>query len=213
MITEEKIVENWERLMSILIDLKERSKTPGRWEKLISFYDEYSDRIATMPASSKTSYHNAFPGGYVDHILRVYDASLQVAKVWKEFLGGKLDFKLEELAMVAINHDLGKFGSFEHELYIDQDSKWHFERGEVYKTNPKNAFMKIQDRSLYLLQSIGVDLTEKEYLGIKLHDGLYEESNKSYYVAFSDDYKLKTDLPYVVHQADLLAARVESKLK
>jgi hypothetical protein len=46
-------------------------------------------------------------------------------------------------------------------------------------------------------------------LGIKLHDGLYDEANKPYYISYLEDRKLKTSLPFVLHQADLLAARVE----
>lgn len=211
MITEEKLISNWDTFIEILTNFKEKSKNPQRWEKLLSFYNKHSDRFASMPASSKTNYHNAFPGGYIDHVIRVYNFSIDVAKLWKSSLG-KLDFKMEELAMVALNHDLGKFGTESEEGYIDQESKWHFERGEIYKHNPKLSFMKVQDRSLYLLQSLGIELSEIEFLSIKLHDGLYEEANKSYYIAYSEEYKLKTDLPYIIHQADLMAARIESKL-
>jgi hypothetical protein len=34
-------------------------------------YDEFEDRIAMMPASSMAHFHNAFAGGYIDHVLRV----------------------------------------------------------------------------------------------------------------------------------------------
>jgi hypothetical protein len=46
-------------------------------------------------------------------------------------------------------------------------------------------------------------------LGIKLTDGLYDESNKPYYISRSADAKLKTNLGYVMHQADSMAARIE----
>ena len=38
---------------------------------------------------------------------------------------------------------------------------------------------------------------------------MYDEANKAYYISYYEERKLKTSLPYVLHQADLLAARVE----
>ncbi len=211
-LSEKSIVENWEEFERILLEEKEKSRAPKRWDKLIAFYQAYSDRFAVIPASSKTTYHNAFPGGYIDHVLRVYKIAKDVKALWDKFSTGT-DFTDEELAFVALNHDLGKFGDVEHEMYLPQDSKWHNERGEVYKLNPEVTYMKVADRSLFLLSKLGVKISDKEFLGIKLHDGLYEEANKSYFISYSDDFKLKTDLPYVIHSADQAAARIESMQK
>jgi len=213
MLTAELIEENWTKFLQILKNfIPDTHDDTNRWCKIYTFYDKYAQRIAMMPASSKTSYHSAFLGGYIFHILKVYECSFKVKDIWSE-MGAIIDFTDEELAMVAINHDLGKFGSEEHEMYIDQDSEWHKKnRGEKFKSNPLLSFMKIQDRSLFILQSLGINLTENEYLGIKLHDGLYEEGNKGYYVAFSEEYKLRSNLPYIIHQGDLMAARIEGDL-
>ena len=67
------------------------------------------------------------------------------------------------------------------------------------------------NKLIELLQSIGVKLTENEYLGIKLHDGLYKESNKEYLMA-SSDFELKCNLPYIIHQAALMAVRAGKNL-
>lgn len=208
MLTEKQIEQNWNAFMSIIEFQSSHTIDNKRWSILYKFYDDNANRIATIPASAKASYHNAFPGGYIDHVLRVYKLALDFYFLWSKYKN--LDFTKEELIFVALNHDLGKIGSLEHEYYIPQDSKWHYERGEYYKNNPELSFMKVSDRSIFLLQQIGVPFSEKEYLGIKLHDGLYEESNKSYYISYSHDYKLKSELPYVIHQADLTATRLES---
>lgn len=208
MLTEDLIKGNWNKFSE---NINAYISSP-RKEVLLAFYDKYANRVALMPASTKDSYHNAFIGGYCDHVNRVVECSFKVKHIWSE-MGAIIDFTDEELAMVAINHDLGKFGSEEHEMYIDQDSEWHKKnRGEKFKSNPLLSFMKIQDRSLFILQSLGINLTENEYLGIKLHDGLYEEGNKGYYVAFSEEYKLRSNLPYIIHQGDLMAARIEGDL-
>ena len=49
-------------------------------------------------------------------------------------------------------------------------------------------------------------------LGIKLTDGLYDENNKPYFMSRSADSKLKTNLGYVMHQADCMAARIEYEM-
>jgi hypothetical protein len=46
-------------------------------------------------------------------------------------------------------------------------------------------------------------------LGIQTHDGLYDEANKKYLINFSPSTKPRTALPYILHQADLMAARIE----
>jgi hypothetical protein len=208
MLSAEKIQSNWDIFLSNI----KTYLSPDRAKALTAFYEQYDNRIALMPASGKSSYHNAFPGGYVDHVNRVLSCALQVADLWKKN-GAAINFTTEELAMVAINHDLGKFGTTEAEYYIDNDSDWHIKnRGELYKLNPAIPFMKVQDRSLFILQSIGIILTANEYLGIKLHDGLYDESNKSYLMAYSTEFELKSNLPFIIQQADLMAAKIEKDL-
>lgn len=69
--------------------------------------------------------------------------------------------------------------------------------------------MLIQDRSLFTLQQAGISINEKEYLAIKLHDGLYDDVNKPYYISFNPDSKLKTNLVYILHNADFLASKIE----
>ena len=95
--------------------------------------------------------------------------------------------------------------------YIPNDSKWHVERGQIYKINPNLNFMKVPDRSIFTLQQFGISFSENEYLAIKLHDGLYEDSNKAYFISYSEEYALKTYLPHVLHQADMIAAKSEEK--
>lgn len=208
MLTETQIQENWDRFQAIVAD---KALDNDRWAILQQFYTKYEQRFAFMPASGKTSFHSAFPGGHVSHTLNVVDNALKLSKLWKSS-GGGLNYTDEELVFVALNHDIGKFGTDEAETFIDQDSNWHRERGEVYKHNPNLPFMKDYDRSLFLLQSLGVSISENEYLAIKLQSGLYEESNKSYFIAYSEEYKLRSDLPYIIHQADAMAARIESTM-
>ena len=67
-------------------------------------------------------------------------------------------------------------------------------RGELYTHNPKLQYMKVPDRGLWLLQHYGIKVTDKEYLGIKLTDGLYDEANKSYLMSYNPDYNLRSNM-------------------
>jgi hypothetical protein len=70
-------------------------------------------------------------------------------------------------------------------------------------------YMTVPDRGLWLLSQIGVEVSKNEYLAIKLHDGLYDDANKPYLMSWSPETKLRTSLPFIIHQADLMAARIE----
>ena len=97
-----------------------------------------------------------------------------------------------------------------NEIYQPNDSEWHRKNlGKEYKVNPNNPFTLVNDLSIWLLQHYGVEITWNEMLGIKLTDGLYDEANKPYYMSRTADSKLKTNLGYVMHQADCMAARIE----
>jgi len=202
MIDEQKIEENYNKFMEYV-------KAESRADKLIEMYEIFGNELNLAPASAKVFYHNAFPGGYLDHVLRVTETALQVASLYKK-MGGTIDFTKQELVFAALHHDLGKLGDPDQgPYYLEQDSDWHRKnRGEMYKFNENIQFMTVTDRALYLLQKYGITVTEKETLGIKLSDGMYEDSNKAYYKCFVPN-AMKTNLPYILHWADHMSCRTE----
>jgi hypothetical protein len=205
MLTPEQIKNNWDKFLNYIDTYIPFS----RGKQLKDFYLKYEERFAMMPASHKSQYHNCFPGGYIDHVNRVVEAALKLDAIWREM--GMVDtYTTEELVFSAINHDLGKFGTEEHESYIEQTDQWRRDKlNETYMFNDRLEYMTVPDRGLYLLISNGIIPTKNEMLAIKTHDGLYEESNKAYLMGFTPETKPRTSLLYVLHQADLLAARVE----
>ena len=205
-LTAEEIEGNWNTFIGYI---NEHISSP-RKEKLLDFYKKFEDRLVLMPAAHKKEYHNSFPGGYIDHVNRVIEGSLKVNSVWSEMGVDKTTYTIEELVFSAINHDLGKMGDEEHDSYIPQDDKWRRDKlGEDYKFNEKVPFASVPDRSLFLLQSHGVQYTFNEMITIQTHDGLYDEANKKYLFSYTPGQKPRTSLPYIVHQGDLMAARIE----
>jgi hypothetical protein len=199
---ESVITENYNKFMEYI-------NADSRADSLKKMYELLHDELITAPASGKTYFHNAFPGGYLDHILRVTETALKVAALYKE-TGGEINFTKEELIFAALHHDLGKLGHpDEGPYYVDQDSDWHRKRGELYRQNDNLQYFKAPERGLFLLQKFNIPVTQNEWLGIKLSDGIYDEGNKSYYINFAP-YSMKTNLPYIIHWADHLSSRVEN---
>ena len=205
-LTAEQIQDNWNKFLSVI---DEQISEP-RCSELKAFYETYAERIMLMPASHKKEYHNAFPGGYVDHVLRVVQCALKLNKVWVEMGVDTSTYTVEELVFASLNHDLGKMGDEQNESYIPQTDQWRKEKlGEDYKFNDRLEYMSVPDRGLHLLISHGVTFSRNEMLAIKLHDGLYDDANKPYLMSWSPETKPRTALVFIVHQADLMAARIE----
>ena len=202
----EEIQSNWLRLLGFIEDhIAEPRKT-----KLLEFYDKFADRLMLMPAAHKKEYHNAFPGGYVEHVNRVITCSLHLHDLWALMGTDISTYTKEELVFSALNHDLGKLGDEEHDAYIPQTDKWRQEKlGEDYMFNNKLPFASVPDRGLFLLQSHGIPYSFNEMITIQTHDGLYDEANKKYLMTYLPEQKPRTSLPFIVHQADLMAARIE----
>ena len=201
-----QIQDNWE----IFLNNIEVHITGERKQKLLDFYKKYEERIMLMPAAHKKEYHNAFPGGYVEHVNRVVRCALKQSTLWEEESADMTTFTIEELVFSAINHDLGKMGDEENESYIPQTDKWRRDKlGEDYMFNKKVPFASVPDRGLFMLQSHGIQYSFNEMLAIQTHDGLYDEANKKYLFSYMPEQKPRTCLPFILHQADLMAARIE----
>mgnify|MGYP003658097145 CR=1 FL=1 len=181
MLEAEKIKQNWETYRSRVNDL-----FPTRKDQLNKMYDGFEDRIAMMPASSMAHFHNAFAGGYIDHVLRVMDCTETLYDVWRNQGADMSGYTKEELMFAAMHHDLGKVGfpGDGNEVYQVETSDWHRKNmGRLYKHNENIPFTMVPDLSIWLLQEHGVSMSWNEYQAIKIHDGMYDDSNKPYFVA------------------------------
>lgn len=207
MLEAEKIKSNWERYRGLVNDL-----FPSRKDVLNKMYDEFEDRMIFMPASSMEHFHNAFAGGYVDHVLRVMDCALTLHNTWTVMGADMSGYTEEELLFAAMHHDLGKVGfpGDGNEVYQIETSDWHRKnQGKLYKTNANIPFAMVPDLSVWLLQEHDVKMSWTEYQAIKIHDGMYDDANKPYFVSRSPQAKLKTNLPIILHHADHMASTIE----
>ena len=131
--------------------------------------NELIDKLSDMglfdaPASTMLSLHNAFPGGLIDHSLRVTGYALKL----NELLPDHLKQTKESVIRVSLLHSIGKVG-----LYTPCKSDCHIKnQGKMYEFNESVTSMSISERSLFYIMSNnnGSMLTDVEYQAIANYD-------------------------------------------
>tara|TARA_R110000851_G_scaffold91734_1_gene200219 strand:+ start:711 stop:1445 length:735 start_codon:yes stop_codon:yes gene_type:complete len=203
-LTAEKIALNYEKHLKIV-----DTYITDRKDQVLALLSSLEDNYVMAPASGKSWYHNAFAGGYVDHVNRVVQYAVKQSRMYED-MGGTVDYTEEELVFAALFHDLGKIGDGIAPNYIPQTDKWRQDKlSEMYTNNSDLDFMLIPDRSLYILQNNGIKVTQKEFLAIRCHDGVFDEANKAYFFSYQEGSRQKTSIISVLHTADFLASKVE----
>jgi hypothetical protein len=139
----------------------------------LALVDGLGERLALCPASGKKDYHNAFPGGLVDHSLRV----LGNAMTYVKSMGWTVP--KDSLIISCLFHDLGKVGDHEKDYYVLAED-WQAKRGELYSYNREIDHMSVPHRGVFLCNHYGLKLTRDETLAILLNDGWVVEENKQY---------------------------------
>ena len=197
-LTPEEIDQNWQRFHSLCGKLGDRS------DAVIAMLDELDERLCLCPASAKVNFHGAWPGGLVDHSLRVLN---RLAALNKAF-----DWKLPKDSMIigALFHDIGKVGmpgkGEAFDFYKPQtDPYWRDKRGEEYTYNNNLTYLTTPDRSVFIMQHYGIKLTPDEWLAIRCNDGFVWEPNRDYCLKISP-------LVYGVMTADMIATMEEKNV-
>ena len=203
-LTAEKIQANYEKHLKIV-----DTYIGDRKDSIKEMLSHMEETYVMAPASGKTWYHNAFAGGYVDHVNRVVEYAVKQSRLYEE-MGGMIDYTEEELVFAALFHDLGKIGDGDQPNYIPQTDKWRQDKlSEMYTFNPDLQFMLIPDRSLFILQKFGIKVNQNEFLGIRCHDGVFDKANEAYFFSHVESSRQKTSIISVLHTADFLASKVE----
>jgi hypothetical protein len=206
-ITKEESLKNYQKFLNITSEVF----SSERFSKLEVLYEKKAIEIITAPASTYIKFHNAFPGGFLEHTLRVHEFSLRLYETYKKLDMDLSGFTLEELHFSALHHDFAKIGYTDEAFYLANDKKWEVKnRGRLYKINSNPSWMDSQDAAIFLLQKYGITLSENEFIAIRVHEGLYQDSNRQYYMNNFDGGRFKTLLPYILHQADSMAVQFET---
>lgn len=147
----------------------------------------------TSPASTK--FHLNKEGGLLEHSVGVAEALLR----FRETLAPQISE--ESCVIVGLLHDVGKIGMPGKPRYIKNDNEWEIKhRNTTYKINPKEVYMGLAVRSLYLIAKY-ISLSDSEAQAILYHDGQYVEGNRE--VAHHE-----MPLTLLVHFADLWTSHI-----
>jgi len=208
-LTAEQIQDNWSELHKIIDSTFEGE----RLEKIKSLHKHFEDRMILAPASGRAWYHNAFPGGYVAHILNIIQWSQSYYALFEAQGMHVDDIPMESVVFAAMFHDLGKLGNLEDDYYVPNTDEWRAKKlQEHYNHNPAIHYMTVTDRAIWILNQFNITMSESEYLGVRLADGLYNEQNTSYYMEGAEWKAMKTNLPLIISFADNTAARQEKEV-
>jgi hypothetical protein len=194
-LTAEEIEENYNKFVSYVKQTGEY-----RQEALEKFLNHFEERLALCPGSSRTAFHNCFPGGLVEHSLRVLKNCNRLVQVFKE----EFTISKESMIFACLFHDIGKLGGIDEPRYLPQTSDWHAKQGNLYEYNKKMPALQTPVGGLFILQHFGVHMNFEEFQSILLNDGQYDEANRPYAMK-------EHPLALLVHQADCLATVMEKQ--
>jgi len=113
------------------------------------------------PASTK--FHLDCPGGLLIHSVGVTSTLIEIKNTLMNSISK------ESCVIVGLFHDLGKIGTFNKKLYIEDK--------QTYKYNNEVVCMGLAIRSLYLVSQY-INLNDDEAQAIAYHDGQYISENR-----------------------------------
>ena len=129
-------------------------------KKLVEFIGE--DKIKNSPAGLELSSGLAFKGA----LLLLMMTSLRYAKQLVKMSDNEFHINYKSLTKVVLLHHIGKAL-----IYEENDDEWQRnKRGMLYKWVDNETILKAGERSLYVLQRSGIELTETEFEAMKIND-------------------------------------------
>lgn len=187
-----EIVDKYSSIIDIVV-------TSDRKSSIENFFNSKVGMLFfEAPASSRSDYHNCFPGGLALHSLNVYK---NVKKLNKLF-----EYNLDEESMFVISafHDVGKAcaTNLAESHYIQTGEAWKNNRGILYEKNSSDVYMTNHLRSIFILQSFGIKLTADEFQAIYLNDGQYLQENRPYALK-------ECPMALCLHHADIVSVNQE----
>jgi len=182
------------------MDIKERyevlkRKVINRKKEFDAFINMLEKDSSWLTSPASTKYHLNKEGGLLEHSVGVAETLLKLRGLLAS------EISEESCVIVGLLHDVGKIGMPGKPRYLKNDNQWEIKnRDMTYKINPKEVYMGLAMRSLYLIAKY-IPLSDSEAQAILYHDGQYIDANKE--VAHHE-----MPLTLLVHCADLWTASI-----
>lgn len=134
---------------------------------------EYLQNSDFIYAPSSTKFHSNYQGGLMDHSLLVMSTALRLRKVTINMNPELESYLTEESVIISsLLHDICKIGFYvtKEKWKKDENDKWISYIGyDVSDTFPIGH----GEKSVIILQELGLKLTMEEMLAIRYHMGLW----------------------------------------
>ena len=200
----EIIKDNWNKINEIV----KTNFDSEQANNIRLMFDHFEERIIEAPASGRPNYHNCFPGGWLDHTLRVIKTSLKTREHFID-LGVDVIATKEDVILAAMFQDLGKLGDLNDPYYKIQTDDWRRKKlNEFYTHNNDMENLSVTDRALWLLQHFNIKVSTEVWKAIKMSDGMFDAGNENYYRRSSDSRNI---LHYIVHFGDWMSTVAEKQ--
>ena len=167
-----------------------------------AFVEDYGERLVLCPAGLTVN-DGGQPGALVDRCIRLAQTVKKIVQ------GSDLSYcvSVTSAIRVALISDLGLLGDpgDDNELYVMQESDWHRDKlGQRYKYNEACSRVSPSHRTLFILQSYGMQLELDELIAVVTSGGMHLPENAFYG-------NKKNDLIDVIQLARHIVNKVEPK--
>jgi len=167
----------------VTLDKAKLEKNVKKFEEVNGKYKIFTDDLMDFlgqdfflaPASPMRDMNNAFPGGLLDHTIKVAKYAVYLNNSLPESMRESMDSILK----VSFLSEIGKT-----HLFTPCQSEWHIKnQGKYFEYNEELVSMKVGERSTYYALSNGVKLTDDEYQAILNHDKSEEDKQVRWYTS------------------------------
>lgn len=200
----ESDVERIQKAAETIDALVEKYIPEPRKSQLAALFEgEMGKLYFSAPASSKKQYHYPFPGGLALHSVNLFK-NLQRLNI-----AFKLGFSDEKMLFCALLHDFGKCSKSDGQTphYVPVIDDYKKRQGKVYEYDEHDGvYFPTHQRTMFLLQKLGLVLEADEYQAILLNDGQYINENKPYSMK-------ECPLAMYLHIADRIACEQEKEIE
>lgn len=171
MLTEEKINSNYVKWVKCLEKYNCFSQT---------MVDDIGDKLKDAPFTLHENMGGAYQGAMIDIILN-HLCSI-AAHINENGLRGNEENKVNHPNLYVNKHMLMRVLLLQHiskaEMLVYQTQPWKAKNGQFYEFNQDlNTSLRTGERSLYMCQKYGIELSEEEYEAMRIIDKEEENSD------------------------------------
>lgn len=169
-------------------------------DKLIDWLDGPDSDWFTAPASSH--YHDAYPGGLVDHCLAVHDEMERLAEAYMDTITTQPKSRI----IIALLHDLCKINTYKPVVKSRKNEQGYWEKYDGYEHAEQYKFGGHGSKSVFLASRF-IQLTDAEAAAINCHMATWEDGRTRETSNVFNEYPEA----WMIHAADEAATFIRKK--